>query len=51
MSQLQLYSQSKSCLYVSVSLAAVAVAVPGSDSPCTHGSLVPVTDLSNGDAQ
>lgn len=38
---------------MSLSLAAAAAAesAPGNDSPCTHGRSVPVTDLSNGDAQ
>lgn len=36
---------------MSLSLAAAAETAPGNDSPCTHGRSVPVTDLSNGDAQ
>lgn len=35
---------------MSLSLAAVAEAAPGNDSPCIHGRSVPVADLSNGDA-
>jgi len=36
---------------VSPSLAADAGTAPGNDSPCIHGRSVPVTGLSNGNAQ
>lgn len=36
---------------MSLSLAAAAETAPGNDSPCTRGRSVPVTDLSNGNAQ
>lgn len=49
--QLQLSVLCNSHFYVSLFLAAVAAAAPGSESSCTRSRSVLVPDLSNGDAQ